>query len=113
MDEMQSAVCQRFGAEFQPIAPHLKVGVALATLAQQPINGLRHPPEGETSGWYVWGGAELSSDDDFFEPLHVGHLSEVLPAIIPYLGLPAGWRVQIALGHEDVWFDASLLNIEQ
>jgi hypothetical protein len=110
MDELQPALCERFGAEFRPSQPHLKVGVALATLKQQPINGLRHPPKGDTTGWYVWGGQELSSADDFFQPVHVQHLDEILPAIIPYLGLPPGWRFQIAAGHEDVWFDGALLS---
>jgi hypothetical protein len=55
-------------------------------------------------------GQELSSAADFFQPVHVAHLNEILPAIIPYLGLPAGWRFQVAPGHEDVWFDRALLD---
>lgn len=85
----------------------MKVGSALASLAQRPNSGVRHPPRGGTSDWYVWGGLEFSSDDDFFQPVHIGQ--EVLPAIIPYLALPPGWRFQIAPGHEDLWFDADLL----
>jgi hypothetical protein len=38
-----------------------KVGLALATLALVPLNGLRHPAEGDTCGWYIWGGADFSS----------------------------------------------------
>ena len=110
MNVSQSAVCERFGVECHPSQPHLKLGVALATLGQQPLNGLRHPHQGDTTGWYVWGGQEPSSAADFFQPVHVQHLDEIMPAIIPYLGLPAGWRFQIALGHEDVWFDAALLS---
>jgi hypothetical protein len=110
MDDTQAALCERFGTEFHRSKPHLKLGVALATLGRQPLNGFRHPPTGDTTGWYVWGGHELSSADDFFQPVHVAHLEEILPAIIPYLGLPAGWRFQIAQGHEDVWFDAALLD---
>ncbi|MFL6787405.1 MAG: hypothetical protein ACJ8FC_01940 [Sphingomicrobium sp.] len=110
MDDMQAAVCERFGVEFHPCQPHLKLGLALATLGQQPINGLRHPAKGDTTGWYVWGGQGLSAADDFFEPVHADHLDEILPSIIPYLGLPAGWRFQLAPGHEDVWFDPALLD---
>jgi hypothetical protein len=110
MDEGQPAVCERFGVEFRPGAADAKLGLALATLGQQPINGLRHPPKGDTSGWYVWAGNTLSSAADFFQPVHTDHLSELLPAIIPYLGLPPGWRFQVAPGHEDIWFDAALLN---
>jgi hypothetical protein len=38
----------------------------------RPLNALRHPPEGDTSGW---------------------------------------WRVLIADGYEDVWFDSALLDV--
>jgi hypothetical protein len=110
VDDVQAALCERFGVEFHASQPHLKLGLALAALGQQPINGLRHPPKGDTTGWYVWGGLELSPAADFFQPVHLDHLEEVLPAVIPYLGLPAGWRFQIAPGHEDVWFDAALLS---
>jgi len=64
MDDTQAAQCERFGTEFHRSQSHLKLGVALATLGQQPINGLRHSPTDDTTGWYVWGGQELSSADD-------------------------------------------------
>jgi hypothetical protein len=75
-----------------------------------PINGLRHPPAGEASGWYIWAGGEPSASDDFFVPLHAAHLDEWCPEVLRYLGLAPGWRFQIAPGHEDVWFDPSLLH---
>lgn len=75
----------------------------------QPLNALRHPPEEGTSGWYIWAGEELSQASDFFAPLHISHLKEWCPQLLPYLGLPAGWRVLLAPGHEDVWFDENLL----
>lgn len=89
--------------------PHLKLGVAMATIGRQPVNGLRHLPEEGTTGWYVWCGEQFSSAADFFQPVHIAHLDEILPLIVPYLGLPAGWRFQFALNHEDVWFDPGLL----
>ena len=76
-----------------------------------PLHGLRHPAQGGTSGWYLWTGA-LSQDPAFFKPVHVEHLFARCPAVLPYLGLPPGWRFLIAPGHEDVWFDASLLDAE-
>jgi hypothetical protein len=77
----------------------------------QPINGLRHPPEGDTTGWYIWAGEDFSDDPDFFVPLHVKHLNEWCPEIVKYLGLPPGWRFLIANDYEDVWEDPSLLDI--
>ena len=35
-----------------------------------PINGLRHPSEGKTSGWYIWSGEKFSKGKDFFKPVH-------------------------------------------
>lgn len=107
--DTQTSLGKRYGAILHPNQPHSKVGIALATLGQQPINGLRHPPKDGTSGWYIWGGERFSSAVDFFQPVHIEHLDEFLPTIIPYLGLPAGWRFQVAPGHEDVWFDPDLL----
>lgn len=102
-------VCSRFGV--QPAFPLSsdKVGVALETLHLQPLNALRHKPVGGTCGWYIWGGETLSSAPDFFSPLHFAHLAERLPHLLPYLGLPPGWRVLISPNYEDVWSDESLL----
>lgn len=81
----QQIVCQRFGAEFQLSDPARVIGVARNIHNDKlfPINGLRHPPEGKTTGWYVWRGEELSTEDDFFQPLHVRHLHQICPEIIP------------------------------
>jgi hypothetical protein len=52
----------------------LKVGISknLKDLIQ-PINGLRHPIEGDTSGWHIWAGEHFSDDPDFFTALHIEH----------------------------------------
>lgn len=107
--EEQMRMCARFSAPFCAAPAGLKVGISETVLGDmRPLNGLRHPLSGDASGWYIWAG-ELSDDADFFKPLHVAHLSEWSPGVVPYLGLPPGWRFQIAEGHEDVWFDSSLL----
>lgn len=110
--EQQAAICRRFGSAVVAPAPNLKVGIALATLSLSPLNAFRHPPEGDTSGWYIWGGERLSDDPAFFQPLHTTHLSEYCASVLPYLALAPGWRVLIAQGHEDVWYDKSLLDTE-
>ena len=52
----------------------------------------------------------MSRDDDFFEPVHVHHLEAVCPMVLPYLGLPPGWRFLIdGRGYEDVWPDPGVL----
>ena len=112
LHELQHDIGVRFGATCQPADPASKLGIALQTSGQQPLNALRHPPGDGTCGWYIWWGDTLNDDPDFFQPLHVAHLPERCPAILPYLALPPGWRVQVAPGHEDVWFDAELLRFE-
>lgn len=88
----------------------MKVGLARNVLeGAYPTNGLRHLPRGDTTGWYIWAGEELSEDADFFEPIHVEHLRTRCPDVLRYLGLPPGWRFLIAPGHEDVWFDPALI----
>nr|WP_307437022.1 hypothetical protein [Labrys monachus] len=100
------------GVPFVPVSEWLKVGIASnARTGLQPLNGLRHPPQGDTTGWYIWAGEILSDADDFFQPVHVAHLSEIYPAVLPYLGLPPGWRFLIADGYEDIWFDSKLIDI--
>ena len=106
----QRRLCERVGAEFLDAPEDLKVGINLSTReGALPINGLRHPPEKGTTGWYIWGGEELSDDPDFFHPLCVRHLPDWCPKVVPYLGLAPGWRFLVAHDHEDVWFDEALL----
>jgi hypothetical protein len=106
----QEAMCVRFGTEYVDSPRDLKVGIDPHVRdGITPLNGLRHLPEGDTTGWYIWAGETLSDDPGFFQPVHVSHLGEWCPAAIPYLGLPPGWRFLLAPGHEDVWYDDTLL----
>jgi hypothetical protein len=108
--DAQRELCKRYGAPYAQIAPHLKVGIARNVREGiLPINGLRHPAVGDTTGWYIWAGGEPSDDPEFFVPLHVEHLAEWCPTILRFLGLPPGWRFLVAGEHEDVWEDPSLL----
>jgi hypothetical protein len=113
MDIGQSQIdtCRRYAADYSPPDRDSKLGISDNFFSGElPLNGLRHPPEGETCGWYLWAG-ELSDAADFFKPLHVSHLVDRNAALVRYLGLPAGWRFLVADDHEDVWFDSTLLEI--
>lgn len=108
--EDQLSICSKYKVEFVPSPLNLKVGVAKNVKdGLMPINGLRHHPMGDTTGWYIWAGEEYSEDPDFFVPLHVKHLEEWCPLIIKYIGLPPGWRFIATNDYEDVWEDKSLL----
>lgn len=108
----QKEVCKKYDSAFYEAPPTLKVGISLNVKeGVLPINGLRHPPEGETSGWYIWAGEEFSEDPDFFVPLHIEHLKEWCPLIIKYLGLSPGSRFLVTPDYEDVWQDEALLDV--
>jgi hypothetical protein len=108
----QIEICQKYGADYQPLNVVLKLGVSENFFSGVlPLNGLRHPQERDTCGWYLWAGEELSEADDFFQPMHAYHLVERCPSVRKYLALPAGWRFLVAGDYEDVWFDAKLLEV--
>lgn len=110
--QSQQEICQKYGVECVPLDFGLKLGVSADFFSgQMPLNGLRHPPGGDTCGWYLWAGEEMSQADDYFKPMHVYHLVGRCPQVIPYLGLPAGWRFLVAGGYGDAWFDEKLLEI--
>lgn len=110
-DEFQLETARRFDASALPVDRETVVGLSdNVRSGEWPVNGLRHSPERDESGWYVWSGEHLSDASDFFKPVHASHLAEICPPVIPYLGLPPGWRFLIAPGYEDVWYDADLLD---
>lgn len=112
IEELQKEVCRKYDADFLPSPSDLKIGIATNVRdGIVPINGFRHPPQGDTTGWYIYAGEELSDDPDFFKPLHVEHLDDWCPQLKKYLGLSPGWRFLIAGDYEDVWFDESLLEV--
>jgi hypothetical protein len=112
LSDVQKSICQNFGADFLQCDESLKIGISRDFDPRRfPINGLRHPPCGDTAGWYIWSGEEYSEAPDFFVRLHAKHLRDRYPEIVRYLGLGPGWRFLIAPGQEDVWFDAKLLEI--
>ncbi len=110
IEQKQIKICKRYRCDYQPVPPESKLGVALRTLGKSPVNGLRHRPEKDTNGWYLWCGTEFSQGADFFTPLHTMHVEEYCPEVTPYLGLSPGFRFLVAGDHIDVWFDAELLD---
>lgn len=74
--EEQEATCRKYAVACVSAPMGLKVGISRNVRDDiLPINGLRHPPAGDTTGWYIWAGGEPSDAPDFFVPLHVEHLT--------------------------------------
>ena len=110
-ENLQEKFCSQRGCECAITHGDEIIALASRTVGEMPINGLRHPPEEDNSGWYVWFGEVYSKDADFFVPLHAKHLVQQCPEIIELLGLPPGYRFLRAGEYLDIWFDPSLLEI--
>src|SRR5512140_2204342 len=110
ISEKEIEICRRFRSSVQTPGLEQKIGIDISTLSLKPWNALRHQPEGETCGWYVWGGEKLSQDSEFFQAVHVSHLPGYCLQSLPYLALVPGFRVLLAPGQKDVWYGESLLN---
>ncbi len=110
IEKTQKAFCLERNAKFVPNLPESKLGYALSTKGRLPVNGLRHQPEGDTCGWYIWCGEDFSDAEDFFAPLHIKHVYEDQSELTRVLGLAPGYRFLIAGDHLDVWYDAALLH---
>jgi hypothetical protein len=108
----QQEICQKYSTDFMSIDLDSMVGISDNTNGvYSPINGMRHPQNGNSSGWYIWSGEYLSQEKDFFKPLHAKHLAERCPQVLKYLALPPGYRFLIDTeGYVDVWYDPMLLD---
>jgi hypothetical protein len=105
--ENQKEICSAFQSRWNPINKKLMVG-ASSNLINDPINGLRHPAENGTTGWFIWAG-EYSESENFFKPICAEHLLQIRPDIIKFLGLDVGFRfIGDRYGYQDVWYDDSL-----
>ena len=113
-EQRQRQMCERHRADFCPPAAGSKLGIARDVVRKDilPLNGLRHPVVGDTCGWYIWRGEELSEAEDYFDPMHVAHMAEECPEALEFLALPPGWRFLVAGDYVDVWYDESLLHVE-
>ncbi|HMQ46279.1 MAG TPA: hypothetical protein PKA00_01425 [Saprospiraceae bacterium] len=90
ISKSQKMICESYEADICTPQPNSKVGVSinLSDINVFPINGLRHPQEGETWGWYFWAGEDFSEDPGFFFPLHRWHLKEWRYETMKFLALP-------------------------
>jgi hypothetical protein len=111
IQEAQLATCKKHGVDFVPVSGDAIFGLARSTLGLNPVNGLRHPVQSGTSGWYIWCGEEFAAAENFFAPTHIKHLYDELPQIAPFLALPPGYRFLVSQDYVDVWFDKKLLDI--
>ena len=110
--EEQKNICIKYNASYCPPNDNEKLGVSEEFILNlsQPIQGLRHTAENETSGWYLWANEEIDQSNAlFFKPIHHSHIPKFHPKIEKFLALPPGWRFYYTDTFEDVWYDESLV----
>ena len=108
--DKQKELCVKYNSDWNPINKKLMIGSS-NNLDSDPINGLRHPKEGNATGWYIWTG-KYSESEDFFKTICAEHLLQIRPQLIKYFGLNTGFRFLIDKDdYEDVWYDPDLKNI--
>lgn len=100
----QKFICEKANSDFYPLDSNTMVAIALDTIGQMPIYGLRYPlVESNNIGWFIYCG-EYCEDADFFKPVHISHLEEILPQVLPYLALQENFAFVIDNeGYEDIY----------
>lgn len=89
----QKAKCEVLGSGFWPIELDQKIGISSNVKdGIVPTNRLRHVPEADTTGWYIWAEKKWTQATIFFLPRHVKHLDVWNSEIWKFLALPPGWR---------------------
>ena len=94
IEEDQRAFSRHQSAAYVDSSPESKLGFALSTKGLTPVNGLRHPPQGDTNGWYLWCGEQYSDAPDFFQPLHTRHVHDEFPEVAKLLAARGKKRLQ-------------------
>lgn len=71
--EQQKFICEKANSDFYPLDSNTMVAIALDTIGQMPIYGLRYPlVENNNIGWFIYCG-EYCEDADFLSQciLHI------------------------------------------
>lgn len=100
----QKLVCEEYGSAYIAVNEDDVIAVAVDSLHQEPIVGIRNKPEaGEDVTWFIYAG-EHDDREDFFQTVCVKDLQELLPEVLPFLALEHGYRFMIDREeYEDVW----------
>lgn len=100
----QKLVCEEYGSKYLTVNDEDMIAVAVDSLKQDPIVGIRNKPEaGDEVSWFIYAG-EHDDREDFFQTVAVKDLHKLLPEVLPYLALDHGYRFMIDREeYEDVW----------
>ena len=106
--EEQKLVCEQYGSAYRAVSDQDVVAIAVESLTEETIVGIRNLPDSDGIAWFIYGG-ELDDSDEFFQTMTVKELAEVFPEALPFLALETGYRFLIDHDeYEDVWREGEL-----
>jgi hypothetical protein len=106
--EEQKLVCEQYGSAYRAVNDQDVVAIAVKSLTEETIVGIRNLPDSDGIAWFIYGG-ELDDSDEFFQTMTVKELEEVFPEALPFLALETGYRFLIDHDeYEDVWREGEL-----
>ncbi|MFC7422037.1 hypothetical protein ACFQNF_19445 [Iodobacter arcticus] len=102
--QKQIDICKKNCSAITPYSLEEMVAVAIKTIGKNPTVGMRNiPNDGENVTWFFYCG-ENSEDPDFYQTMHIEHLTDYLPNVFDYLCLEPGFSFIIdGNGYQDVW----------
>ena len=103
--EEQKLLCEEFDSAYIKVNADDEVAIAIKTLDQELIVGIRKKVEaGSKVAWYIYGGELEDGEENLFEIVTITQLLEIFPDVLPYLALEEGFRFMIDQDdYEDVW----------
>ena len=103
----QTEVCHRVGAPFAPAHAHQMAAISEGVLrAGSTVYGVRYRAPSHMSGWYLYND-EYNGDVKTLQVVHLYHVAANRPDVVPYLALPAGYRIAVGDNGDEVTFDGS------
>jgi hypothetical protein len=103
LHDLQKSTCRDY--DLPEVEPEGMVAVALDTLGKFPICGecVVKEDDWEKISWYFYCG-DYSEKKDFYRPIHIEHLNDILPDALKFLRMPYGSGFVInSNGDEEIW----------
>jgi hypothetical protein len=98
----QMMLCTKYGVEFCPIGADRLVAVTPRALDDHsPLEGGRHEPDGDMSGWFLTG-SDFAGNVSDFQILHLYHVTSKRPELAKFLALPEGYLFRLRGNEEHV-----------
>jgi len=106
----QTKICEKYQSAVVPCYENEIIALAVESIGKQPTYGTRiRPKSGEKVAWFFYSG-ENTQETDFFKPVHIHHVKELMPELEKYLCLDFGYKIIIDdRGYEDVWRESEMI----